>query len=442
MADHSSSTTTTHEDDPLLSYQFTQFQQPPYMSMQPFQNTFQPPTAAVFNPKISQPTAVYDISHQTQPPQNYQASANLYAPRATPPTLFTNNSNRADPYTPFGYVPTIASTVPIHNGNTRSGMPRRRKTGSKRSVEELLLESTIPTATNLSAPLPPQRQGPSVGLLSMDTFSHTSPTLPLTIPEPPLATATPLNPSSMKSDPQPRPKKKSKYTTEQDELILKMKKDGSSWTQISEAAQCGNSIAARNRYQVLIGQQGGGAVVWDSEDTQSFKSLLERGESAKWNFIANEMSRIRNKKTTPVACRKKIKELFETNPALFGIVLNSSSIFMPPAISSHNGPPPALPDMNSYVPTPTPTLQDKKQFQQTFPPSNSHFTPHPHHQQPHSENTYILTSGRDMQEMIIPGTSSTTGPSPASYIQPDYSAATSATTASSSSASSTNLLHK
>lgn len=104
-----------------------------------------------------------------------------------------------------------------------------------------------------------------------------------------------------------------------------MKKEGRPWTDISEAAKCGNSIAARNRYQVLIGQQGGGAVVWEADDTASLKNLLEEGEKAKWNYIANELSRVRNKKATPVACQKKIKELFDQNPALFGIILNPQS---------------------------------------------------------------------------------------------------------------------
>lgn len=245
-------------------------------------------------------------------------------------------------YTPFGYVPTAASTVPVNSPRTKPATHRKRRTGSKRSVEEMLLESTIPTNTTLNDPIPPPRPGPSVGLLSMPLPSqpmplpgapgavmpNTPPTLPLSIPEPPLALAPPINPNVMKSDPQPRPKKKSKYTAEQDQIILSMKKNGLPWTDISKAAQCGNHIAARNRYQVLIGQQGGGAVVWDSDDTMTFKRMLEDGERAKWNFIANELSRIRSKKATPMACQRKVKELFEHNPAMFGIVLNSGETSM------------------------------------------------------------------------------------------------------------------
>lgn len=106
-----------------------------------------------------------------------------------------------------------------------------------------------------------------------------------------------------------------------------MKKEGRPWTDISDAAKCGNSIAARNRYQVLIGQQGGGAVVWDEADTLAMQRILEDGEKAKWNFIANELSRVRSKKASRAACQRKVKELFDNNPAVFGIVLNPTSDF-------------------------------------------------------------------------------------------------------------------
>lgn len=80
---------------------------------------------------------------------------------------------------------------------------------------------------------------------------------------------------------------------------------------------------------MLIGQQGGGAVVWESEDSARLKEMLEAGERTKWQFIASELSRVRNKKASAEACQKKIKELFEENPASFGIVLNAP-ITMPP----------------------------------------------------------------------------------------------------------------
>lgn len=163
------------------------------------------------------------------------------------------------------------------------------------------------------------------------------PTVPLRVPEPPLATAEPNNPSALLGENVERPKKKSKYSTEQDNLILSLKKEGKSWSEISDAAQCGNSIAARNRYQVLMGQQGGGAVVWEKEDSAKLKSLLEEGERTKWQFIANDLSRMRNKKVSSEACRRKIKELFKENPASFGIVMNAPVAMAAIAATDHSG---------------------------------------------------------------------------------------------------------
>ncbi|KAA8909584.1 hypothetical protein TRICI_004419 [Trichomonascus ciferrii] len=266
---------------------------------------------------------------------------------------------------PFSYVPTTASTVPVHGGQTRSRFPRRRRTGSKRSLEEAIIESSIPTSTTFGS-TPPQRQGPSIGLLtgfSGQSYSspnnNVGPTLPLNLPEPPLASAAPANPNALQADAAPRPKKKSKYSGEQDAIILQMKKDGKSWSEIAEAANCGNSLAARNRYQVLIGQQGGGAVVWDSEDALSLKTLLEDGEKAKWDYIASELSRLRSKKITPKDCQNKIKALFDADPSGFGIVVgasaspyNTASSYFPPQYPAIPHPPTQYPYFQQQQPPP------------------------------------------------------------------------------------------
>lgn len=273
-----------------------------------------------------------------------EGTISLLNPRAPPMFMdqytqsqeIDNNSNRSRTNSTVsshhGYAPSLPSTVPVHAEGTK---PRRRRgTTSKRSLEEQIIDSNIPTATSIGQ-IPPQRSGISVGLLSMPLVNGmgssqmAGPTLPLSLPEPPLATATPSNPAALKGESVSRPKKKSKYTAAQDNLILRLKKDGRSWHEISETAKCGNSIAARNRYQVLIGQQGGGAVIWDSEDSARLKEMLEDGERTKWRFIANELSRMRSKKASAEACQRKIKELFEENPASFGIILNPPMATMP-----------------------------------------------------------------------------------------------------------------
>lgn len=299
--------------------------------------------------------------------------------QSTPTT--TNTTAATTPYNPFNYVPTIAtnrlpSTPSTSHRPTNSKTHRRRKTGSKRSIDDVISSTSI--HTNVSFDSSASRlQGPVISLLTPMTpnfppihdpnfmffgnmplaspmpFGPSSssahhhpgmgPTLPLTVPVPPLSQATPINPASLQSDTTPRPKKKSKYSVEQDQTILRLKKEGKSWSDISDAANCGNSLAARNRYQVLIGQQGGGAVVWDAEDAQAFRDLLEEGEKAKWNHIAAELSRLRNKKMTPKVCQDKIKQMFATNPVTFGLAVSAPDQF--PA----NG---TMPQQNTYQPYP------------------------------------------------------------------------------------------
>ena len=79
----------------------------------------------------------------------------------------------------------------------------------------------------------------------------------------------------------------------------------------------------------MIGQQGGGAVVWETQNTFAFKNMLEEGERAKWDYIASELSRIRSKKFTATGCQKRIKELFDEDPSIFGIVVgNAANVLM------------------------------------------------------------------------------------------------------------------
>ncbi|ANB12297.1 hypothetical protein AWJ20_546 [Sugiyamaella lignohabitans] len=293
---------------------------------------------------------------------------------------------------PFSYTPTFASTTPVRNPRSdprSSGGPsRRRRTSSKRSLEEAILESAAPTNININIPTDMGYGGGSsrysggygssgsrafrqIGLLrpveapdesefgnpfgvaslrSGDTF-----TLPLNVAEPPLSSAIPPNPNALQPDQRPRPKKKSKYTQEQDNIILEMKRAGKSWPEIAEAAECTDHLAARNRYQVLIGQQGGGAVVWDAQDIASMKGLLEEGEKVKWEHVASELTRMRSKSITAEQVRAKIRQLFDQSPDFFGIVIDQN--IMP--FASAGG---ALPGL------PLPTFHHSQQVSAAPPP--------------------------------------------------------------------------
>lgn len=147
--------------------------------------------------------------------------------------------------------------------------------------------------------------------------------LPLTLSLPPLAAAVPPNMQVMRSANSDRPKKKSKYSSEQDKIILSMKKAGKGWHEIGEAAHCDNALAARNRYQVLMGQQGSGSVYWDPEDNMGLKALLDDGERAKWEFVAAELSKIRRKNITSPVVRAKVRDMLFKNSILFKVVFEN-----------------------------------------------------------------------------------------------------------------------
>lgn len=145
-------------------------------------------------------------------------------------------------------------------------------------------------------------------------------TLPVQMYEPPLHDCIPTYPQALDADQQPRARKKSKYTQEQDQLILKLKNRGEGWAEIARKARCDNNLAARNRYQVLIGQQGGGAFVWAGEDVSGLQSLLDEGERAKWHFLATELSKKQNKAFSMEMCHYKMCKIFAESPGRFGVV--------------------------------------------------------------------------------------------------------------------------
>ncbi|ODQ65206.1 hypothetical protein NADFUDRAFT_51801 [Nadsonia fulvescens var. elongata DSM 6958] len=167
-----------------------------------------------------------------------------------------------------------------------------------------------------------------------------SPCLPLTLPTPPLSlpgtTKAPLAlsilpPYSAVPKPSPptqqRRKSKSKYTDEQDELILSLKLKNKSWREIAQVAEiAAGPLAARNRYQVLIGQQGNGMVIWDPADEAQFRQYLDEAEKVKWNYVAQELSRVRKKRINARHCQAKISYLFRHQPQLFGIVVNDDEM--------------------------------------------------------------------------------------------------------------------
>lgn len=154
----------------------------------------------------------------------------------------------------------------------------------------------------------------------------TTPTfIPLQLTQPPLCNILPSFPQALEPDPLPRTRKQSKYTPEQDQKILDLKNKGITWAEIAELTGCQNQLAARNRYQVLIGQQGGGAYAWTSRECAFLQVKLDDGERAKWLYIAEELSRKFDRHFDYEAVFYQVCRLFAKKPEKFGLVKTRDS---------------------------------------------------------------------------------------------------------------------
>ncbi|PVH14805.1 uncharacterized protein CXQ87_005081 [Candidozyma duobushaemuli] len=141
----------------------------------------------------------------------------------------------------------------------------------------------------------------------------------LLLPAPPLAKA-PLRPEPLTSQSPRRAKRKSKFTREQDQLILSLKRQGRSWVEIANITNVGSYLAARNRYQVIVGQQGSNHLSsWTPESKQYLQRLLDAGELCKWDYIAQRLSRSTGKHFTSKMCRDFARFLLFSDPESLGV---------------------------------------------------------------------------------------------------------------------------
>lgn len=117
-----------------------------------------------------------------------------------------------------------------------------------------------------------------------------------------------------------RARRKSKFTKKQDDVIVDLKRKGKSWVEIAELSGVGSYLAARNRYQVIVGQQGNNnSSSWGNEDKSLLQKLLDDAEMEKWRFIAIELNKATGKSFTDRECRETVRMLFWSDPASFGV---------------------------------------------------------------------------------------------------------------------------
>lgn len=82
----------------------------------------------------------------------------------------------------------------------------------------------------------------------------------------------------------------------------------------------GSYLTARNRYQVIVGQQGNNnSSAWDNNDKIFLRNLLDPAEFEKWRYIASELNKSTNKNFSDFEVREMVRVLFWLNPASFGV---------------------------------------------------------------------------------------------------------------------------
>lgn len=147
--------------------------------------------------------------------------------------------------------------------------------------------------------------------------------LQLLLPLPPLSKAV-LRPDVSNLTSHKRAKRKSKFTEEQDRTIVTMKRQGHSWVAIADATGVGSYLAARNRYQVIVGQQGSKLMSsWSLKDRKLLQNLLDDAEINKWEYIASKLSKATGKHFTAKECRKYVRHLFWMDPAAMGVTMRT-----------------------------------------------------------------------------------------------------------------------
>lgn len=139
------------------------------------------------------------------------------------------------------------------------------------------------------------------------------------LPKPPLSQA-PTRPDFTHLGHYKKNKRRLKFLKSQDDLIVKLKNEGRPWVEIAELAGVSSFLAARNRYQVIVGQQGNNnSLSWTSDDRVRLQRILDVGELEKWRFIAQELSKITRKLYLAKECWEFVQKMLYLNPYLLGI---------------------------------------------------------------------------------------------------------------------------
>lgn len=203
----------------------------------------------------------------------------------------------------------------VHQPQPHSQHPHAQQLQQQQTLVQSLQPAQM-TALNMHSRAQSQASNPPEASVIYPNFIER---LSALLPSPPLAKAK-VRPELNYSINQKRVKRRSKFTKEQDELVVALKKSGKSWVEIAEISKVGSYLAARNRYQVIVGQQGNNnSSSWGAEDKAVLRKKLDEAELEKWEYLSQELNKATGKNFTAKECRVAIQVLFKRDPLQFGV---------------------------------------------------------------------------------------------------------------------------
>lgn len=213
----------------------------------------------------------------------------------------------------------IGSQISSHMGSLSMGQIPSQMTSPATSHMSSQMGSHL--ASQIGTPMSSMGiSGPFPGYRGSHTQKQLIGRLQELLPVPPLVRAW-TRPDVTLSTTHKRTKRKSKFSKRQDEMIVRLKKEGRSWVEIAEVVGVGSYLAARNRYQVIVGQQGNNnSLSWTAEDRDELHKLLDSAELEKWRYIALELSKATGKNYSPEECREHARQMFWQNPTAMGVL--------------------------------------------------------------------------------------------------------------------------
>ncbi|CAN6629797.1 hypothetical protein TRVA0_012S01618 [Trichomonascus vanleenenianus] len=270
-----------------------------------------------------------DTPSTTAPAPSSDGSGRTVESSSLPPPAFYTRNPPTAPATPTGVVPPpmplSASSTPVLAHHPLHHQHHQHR----HSLPASSFTFSYPYASGAAPRMPSSQTTPSLASILDEPQPHHY--------QPPVKSPTLLHRSHSATAssrrrfyrPSPTLHHYAPTTADQDNVILAMTKQGKGWPEIASAVKM-DVDSTRSRYTQLISAQPYYTttndphqprttpgrpdeveeVLWDRDDVETLRDLLEIGERAKWKFISAELTKDRNKRITSIACQKKFKDMF------------------------------------------------------------------------------------------------------------------------------------